>query len=150
MKVILQSDVKTLGKKGQIIDVAEGYGRNYLLPRGLALEASAGNMKILEQKKAADDRKKAEDLASAKEVAKKLAQIEVIIKNKVGEGGRLFGSVTSKEIAEVLQKQYGITLDKRKIELKESVKSLGTYNVSVKVHPEVQTTLKVSVIENSD
>jgi len=145
MKLILQADVKSLGKKGQVIEVAEGYGRNYLLPKGLAVEASGSNVKILEQQKVADARKKAKELAVAREMAVKLEQIEVVIKTKMGDSGRLFGSVTSKEIADELQKKFGLTVDKRKIELKESIKILGVYNLNVKVHPEVQATLKVNV-----
>ncbi|MDA8442795.1 MAG: 50S ribosomal protein L9 [Peptococcaceae bacterium] len=150
MKVILKVDVKTLGKKGSVIEVAEGYGRNYLLPRGLALEASGGNVKILEQKNAAEARKKAEEIAALKELAEKLDKLDVIIATKVGEAGKLFGSVTSKEIADILEKKHGIKLDKRKIELKESIKSLGVYNLAVKLHAEVQTTLKVTIKVASD
>jgi large subunit ribosomal protein L9 len=146
MKVILQADIKSLGKKGQVIEVAEGYGRNYLMPRGLAVEASGGNVKILEQKKAADAKKKADELGVAKVLGEKITQAEVIIKTKVGEGGRLFGSVTSKEIAEQLQKSFGISVDKRKIELTDAIKTLGTYTPSIKIHPEVQVTLRVNVI----
>lgn len=145
MKVILQADVKSLGKKGQVIEVADGYGRNYLLPKGLAVEASGGNVKILEQQKAADARRKAQELAAAKELADKLKQTEVVIRTRMGDSGRLFGSVTSKEIADALLKNHGLSLDKRKIELKESIKSLGVYNLSVKVHPEVHAILKVNV-----
>lgn len=145
MKVILQADVKTLGKKGQVIEVAEGYGRNYLLPRGLAIEASGGNIKILAQQKAASDRKKSEELAAAKELAARMEQVNLIIKTKLGESGRLFGSVTSKEISDVLQQSYGIVLDKRKIELKEPIKSLGEYKLNVKIHPEVQANLTITV-----
>ncbi len=145
MKVILQADVKALGKKGQIIEVAEGYGRNYLIPRGLAVEASGGNLKALENQKAVEARKKAQELSDAKELAAKLEQVNVVIKTKVGDSGRLFGSVTSKEISDILQKIHKISLDKRKIDLKESIKNLGTYNLTVKLHPEVQATLKVNV-----
>ncbi len=145
MKVILQADVKTLGNKGQVIEVAEGYGRNYLLPRGLAIEASGGNMKILAEQKAAGDRKKTKEEAAAKELASRLEHVNLIIKTKMGKSGRLFGSVTSKEISDVLQQSHGIVLDKRKIELKEPIKSLGEYKLNVKIHPEVQASLKVTV-----
>ena len=146
MKVILLVDVKELGKKGKVVEVAEGYGRNYLLPRGLAIEASGGNIKILSNQKAADDRKKTRELEVAKELAAKIDQITLVIKTKVGESGRLFGSVTSKELSELLQKNYKLVIDKRKIELKDSIKCLGTYNLTVKIHPEVQATLKINVI----
>lgn len=145
MKVILQADVKTLGKKGQVIEVAEGYGRNYLLPRGLAVEASDGNVKAQAQKTAFDAKRKAQELDAAKQLAARLEQAEIVIKTKQGESGRLFGSVTSKEIAEALSKKHGLTIDKRKIELKETIKSLGSYDFIVKLHPEVQAKIKVVV-----
>ncbi len=145
MKVILQADVKTLGKKGQVIEVAEGYGRNYLLPRGLAIEATGGNIKILAQQQAADAQKKSKELAAAQDLASRLEKVQLVIKTKMGESGRLFGSVTSKEISDVLQQSHGIVLDKRKVELKEPIKSLGEYELNVKIHPEVQASLKVTV-----
>lgn len=148
MKVILQADVKSLGKKGQVIEVAEGYARNYLLPRKLAVVASGGNLKVLGQQQAADARQKAEDLSAAQKLAAKLEGLTVSIPTKVGDSGRLFGSVTSKEIADLLHQEYGILIDKRKIELKESIKSLGVYNLEVKVHPDVQATLKVNITNN--
>lgn len=145
MKVILQADVKALGKKGQICDVADGYARNYLFARGLAVEATTGNMTELAHKKAAEDRRKEKEKQDALALAQKLSSIIVEVATKTGEGGRLFGSVTSKEIADALKKQHGIELDKRKIELKEPIKTLGTFAAQVKLHPEASAKLQIHV-----
>ena len=147
MKVILQQDVKNQGKKGSVVEVAEGYARNYLFPRKLAVEATQGQMKELDFKKAAETRKLQQIEAEARELANKLEEITVKISTKAGEAGRLFGSITNKDIADILAKQHKITLDKKKIELKEHIKALGVYPVNVKLHPNVQTTFKVQVTE---
>lgn len=147
MKVILQQDVKNQGKKGSVLEVAEGYARNYLFPRKLAVEATQGQMKELDFKKAAETRKLQQIEAEARELASKLEEITVKISTKAGEAGRLFGSITNKDIADILAKQHKITLDKKKIELKEHIKALGVYPVNVKLHPNVQTTFKVQVTE---
>jgi large subunit ribosomal protein L9 len=147
MKVILQQDVKNQGKKGSVVEVAEGYARNYLFPRKLAVEATQGQMKELDFKKAAETRKLQQIEAEARELAGKLDEITVKISTKAGEAGRLFGSITNKDITDNLAKQHKITLDKKKIELKEHIKALGVYSANVKLHPNVQTTFKVQVTE---
>jgi len=147
MKVILRQDVKSLGKKGAVVEVSDGYARNYLFPRGMAAEATAGAMKERELHQKTLDLKKDQELRQAKALADKLSGITVRITSKAGEGGKLFGSVTSKEIAEQLASRHGIQVDKRKIELKEPIKSIGSYPVTVKVHaevPPVQLTVQVS------
>ncbi|MCR5368168.1 MULTISPECIES: 50S ribosomal protein L9 [Eubacterium] len=145
MKVILIQDVKSLGKAGQIVDVNDGYARNFVLPKKLGLEATSKNLNDLKLKKQHDDKVAAENLADAKELAKKIEAIAVNTKVKVGEGGRSFGSVSSKEISEELEKQHSIKIDKKKIVVKDAIKNIGTYTVSVKLHPEVTASLKVVV-----
>jgi large subunit ribosomal protein L9 len=147
MKVILLEDVKGHGKKGQLIEAADGFARNYLLPRKLAQPATAANLGVLkareEAKKHREDTERAEALASAE----KLKNCTVKVLSKAGEKGRLFGAVTNKEIAEALQAQYGIEIDKRKIVLNDPIKNFGTYEVKVKIHPEVSQSLKIIVTE---
>lgn len=147
MKVILQQDVKGKGKKGDVVTVAEGYARNFLFPRNLAVEATDANMNTLKQQQEKKAKQKSQELADAKALVDQLGQVTVKVDAKCGEGGRLFGSVTSKEIVDILAKEHKIKLDKRKIELKEPLKSLGVYNLPVKPHPQVQGTLKVQVSE---
>ncbi|ADG83803.1 50S ribosomal protein L9 [Thermincola ferriacetica] len=146
MKVILMEDVKKLGKKGDIVNVAEGYARNFLFPRNLAVEATQGNLKNLEQKKQAEMAKKAQLLQEAKNLAEKIEGLEIKVATKVGDGGKLFGSVTSKDVAEKLYEQHKIQVDKKKIEI-DTIKTLGTYQASVKIHPEVQARFTVKVVE---
>ena len=146
VKVILQTEVKALGKKGQVCEVADGYGRNFLLPRGLAVEATAGNIQDMTHKKAAEEKRKDNEKQAALNLAQKLNELIIEVITKTGEGGRLFGSVTNKEIAETLKKRYAIDLDKRKLEVKEPIKSLGNYVIQVKLHPEVIAKLQVQVI----
>ncbi|SMB87714.1 LSU ribosomal protein L9P [Desulfonispora thiosulfatigenes DSM 11270] len=146
MKVILQADVKALGKKGEVIEAKEGYARNYLLPKGLAVEATTQNLKEVERLKKLKDQKEEKELAEANELAEKISNIKVVLKVKSGEGGRLFGAVTSKEIAEDILKNHNIKIDKRKIELKDNIKTLGTYNIKIKVHTKVTADLSVQVI----
>jgi large subunit ribosomal protein L9 len=145
MKVILQADVKGTGKKGQVFEVADGYARNFLFPKKLAIEATAGNLQDVTHKKAVEERRKLKEKEDAIELGSKLNALKVEVRTKTGEGGRLFGSVTSKEIADVLKKQHGIEIDKRKLELKESIKALGSYEVNVKLHPNVTAKLQVYV-----
>ncbi|WP_088227221.1 50S ribosomal protein L9 [Desulfosporosinus sp. FKB] len=145
MKVILQADVKGTGKKGQVCEVADGYARNFLFPKKLAVEATTGNIQDISHKKAAEDRRKAKEKEDAIVLGNKLNDLQVDVKIRTGEGGRIFGSVTSKEIAEGLKKQHGIEIDKRKLEVKEPIKALGTYEISVKVHPDVTAKLRVYV-----
>ncbi|NLZ52956.1 MAG: 50S ribosomal protein L9 [Thermoanaerobacteraceae bacterium] len=147
MKVILLEDVKKLGKKGDLVNVADGYARNYLFPRNLAQEATAGGIKQLKQEKAALEKKKRKELEQAKELAAKLASTTVTLKVKSGGQGKLFGSVTSKDISEALKEQQNIEVDRRKIELPESIKSLGSYQVDIKLAPEVDAKLTVKIVE---
>lgn len=147
MKVILLEDVKKLGKKGDLVDVADGYARNYLFPRKLAREATEGGIKQLNQEKAALENKKRKELEQAKALAAKLSQMTVTLKVKSGEQGKLFGSVTSKDLSEALKEQHGIEVDRRKIELVEPIKSLGIYEIGVKLAPDVEAKLKVKIVE---
>ncbi|WP_458124765.1 50S ribosomal protein L9 [Paenibacillus sp. Z3-2] len=146
MKVIFIKDMKGQGKKGQVKEVSEGYAQNFLLPRGIARPATDGNMKTLDNQKAAEERIKQEEKAEAEALAKKLEAEVTELKAKSGEGGRLFGAITSKQIAEALSKK-GLKVDKRKIELDEPIRTLGVTQVTIKVHPEVKATLKVQVTE---
>ncbi len=148
MKVILQQEVKKMGKKGDVIEVSEGYARNYLLPRKLAVPATNANMNAVKLQKAAEERKQQRILEEAQVLGAQMAKIEVSIAVKTGEGGRLFGSVTGKDIADALKAKHNIDIDKRKIELKDTIKSLGTYPVTIKLHPEVSTQIKVHIIAN--
>ncbi|AHV99699.1 50S ribosomal protein L9 [Paenibacillus sabinae] len=147
MKVIFIKDVKGQGKKGQIKEVSEGYATNFLLPRGMARPATEGNMKTLENQTAAEVRRKEQEKEEAQKLGEKLSELALTLKAKAGEGGRLFGAITSKQIAEALTKQNGITIDKRKIELDEPIRHLGTTQVQVKLHTEVKAVLKVQVTE---
>lgn len=147
MKVILQQDVKGKGKKGEVVNVAEGYARNFLFPRNLAVEATASNLQQLKQQQDKIDKQREQELKEAKNLIKKLEDLTVKVQAKCGEGGRLFGSVTAKEIADKLAKDHKLKVDKRKIELGEPIKSLGVYNLPVKIHPKAQGTLKVQVTE---
>ena len=128
MKVILLQDVKALGKKGEIVNVSDGYARNAILPKKLGVEA-------------------AENLEHAKELAEEIGTKKVVVKIKSGEGGRIFGSVSTKEIAQAAKEQAGLDLDKKKMQLGESIKALGTYEIPVKLHPKVTATLRVQVVE---
>ncbi|MGM9649275.1 MAG: 50S ribosomal protein L9 [Butyricicoccaceae bacterium] len=147
MKVILQQDVKGQGKKGQMIEVSEGYGRNFLIPRKLAVAATADNMNVMRQAEEAQARRVALEQQAAREYAQKFEDITVHITAKSGTGGRLFGSVTSKEVASQLKKEHGIDIPKQKIVMKESIKSFGTFVLKVKLYPEITGNLKVQVTE---
>ncbi len=147
MKVILLEDVKKLGKKGDLANVADGYARNYLFPRSLAEEATAGGIKQLKQEKAALENKKKKEMGLAQEIAGKLSKATVTLKVKTGDQGKLFGSVTSKDISEALKEQEKIEVDRRKIELSEPIKSLGSYEVDIKLAPKVEAKLTVKIIE---
>jgi ribosomal protein L9 len=146
MKVIFLQDVKGQGKKGEVKDVSEGYARNFLFPRGLAKEASQGNLKTLEVQKQSEARRKQQEKEEAEALGKRLDAMTVVIKAKAGDGGRLFGAITSKQVAEALAKE-GIDVDKRKIELDEPIRTLGVTKVPVKLHPQVRATLSVQVTE---
>lgn len=144
MKVILIQDVKALGKKGEIKEVAEGYARNYLIPRSLVVEASGGHLKEHQSQEKRQEAKVAKALTAAETLAKKIDGLTLEVVAKVGEGGRLFGSVTSADVAKAL-KEKGFTIDKRKIELGETIKNLGTYSVRVKLHPDVDSHIELVV-----
>lgn len=146
MKVILNQDVKSLGVKGDVVEVSDGYARNYLLPKKLAVEATAGNLKELENLKQKQARQKEQELQKAKEIAKAIEGKTIKAITKAGENGKLFGSITSKEIAELLEKNFGITVDKRKVEIKEAIKTLGSYPVTVRIHPQVAAKITVQVV----
>lgn len=145
MVVILLKDIKGTGKAGDVVKVSDGYARNMLIPRGMAKEATEGNVRNLEKQKAIMAEKKAEELAKAKEDAEKLGTLEVNIVTKGGEGGRLFGSITSKDIAEALKDQHGYEIDKKKIIMDGPIKQTGQFEIPVKIYPEVSAQLKVIV-----
>ena len=147
MKVILLEDVKALGKKGEIVNVNDGYARNFILPKKLGVEADAKNLNDLKLKKANEARLAQEQLEEAQALGKKIEAGKVELAIKVGEGGRAFGSVSSKEIAAAVKEQMGYDIDKKKIQLKDAIKTLGTHAVPVKLHPKVTADLKVIVTE---
>lgn len=147
MKVILLQDVKALGKKGEVVNVNDGYARNFILPKKLGVEANGKNLNDLKLQKNNEAKVAQEYLDAAKKLAEELKAGKVVLTMKVGEGGRTFGSVSSKEIAEAVKEQMHLDIDKKKIQLKEQIKTLGTHIVSVKLHPEVTAELNVSVKE---
>jgi large subunit ribosomal protein L9 len=144
MEVILKEDVVKLGSRGDVVKVAEGYGRNYLLPRKLAIEANAGNKKVIEQMRAAALRRSAKEKAQAEELSRQFDGLSVTFQRRSGEHDQLFGSVTSGDIADALDKK-GFNLDRRKIQLHEPLKSLGEFTVPVKLHKDVTAHLKVVI-----
>ncbi|GAK06935.1 50S ribosomal protein L9 [Geomicrobium sp. JCM 19038] len=146
MKVIFKQDVKGKGKKGEVKDVSEGYARNYLLKNDLAVEASTGNMKDLQAKQKSDDKKLQEEREAAAKTKAELESTDVEMNAKAGEGGKLFGAVSTKQIHEALKKK-GFKVDKRKIELSEPIRTLGVTKVPVKIHPEVTATVNIHVKE---
>ena len=145
MKVILNKDVKGTGKAGDVVNVSDGYARNMLIPRGLATEATAGNIRQLEKQKALAAEKKAEEKAEAEKLAHDIKEISVTIKTKAGDGGKIFGSITSKDIAEALKEQHDIEIDKKKIQLASPIKHTGDMTVDIKLYSEVNTGLKVII-----
>lgn len=149
MKVILLEDVKKQGKKGEVIEVSPGYGRNYLIKNGLAKEATTGALNQLKSIKKAEEQQAAEDKAEAKKLKEQLEKEDTVVtvKAKAGEGGRLFGAITSKQIAEALNQQYEIKIDRRKIEMDNNLTALGFYNIPIKLYAGVDTTIRVNVIE---
>ena len=149
MKVILLENVKSLGKKGETVNVNDGYARNFILPKKLGVEATGKNLNDLKLQKNNEKKVAQENLDAAKELAAELSAGKVELAIKVGEGGRTFGSVSSKEIAVAVKDQMQLDIDKKKIQLKESIKSLGTHIVTVKLHPEVSAELKVVVKEEA-
>lgn len=145
MKVILLEDIKNVGKKGDVINAKDGYARNFLLPKAYAVEATPANLVKWEEEKAAEAKKREEEHDEALELKKKIESIKVEIKAKSGEGGRLFGSITSKDIADALKSQHNLDIDRRKIELKDNIKSLGTTQVDVRVYAELVAKLNVKI-----
>lgn len=147
MKVILLEDVKTLGKKGEVVNVSDGYARNALFPKKLGLEATPKNLNDLKLKKANDEKITQQILEEARAFAEEIGTKEIRVSIKVGEGGRTFGSISTKEIAEAAKEQLGYDLDKKKFQLPNPIKSLGTSSVGIKLHPKVTAELKVVVEE---
>ena len=147
MKVILLEDVKALGKKGQIVNVSDGYARNMILPKKLGVEATSKNLNDLKLRKANEEKVAQENLDAAKAFAEELSTKEVIHTLKVGEGGRTFGSVSSKEISEAAKKQLNLDIDKKKLQMENPIRNLGVTNVPVRLHPKVTGSLKVWVKE---
>lgn len=147
MKIILLQDEKKLGKKGDIIEANEGYARNYILPKKIGVEATPKNMNDLKLHKANEEKIAQENLDAAKALAADLETKQVVVKIKAGEGGKTFGSVSTKEIAAACKEQLGIELDKKKIQLPENLKNFGSYEVAIKLHPKVTGKLTVKVTE---
>lgn len=148
MKVILLKDVKDLGKKGEMVEAADGYARNFLFPRKMAEEATGSSLKELKEKKKAKKIQEEQDLEQAKELAKKLEDTKVVIKTKSGENGRLFGSITTKDVAEILKSEHGIDVDRRKMEIDGgNIKDMGTTQAQVRVYPSVVAKFKVQVTD---
>ncbi len=147
MEIVLLEDVKALGKKGQVVKVNDGYARNFILPKKLGVEATAKNLNDLKLQKANEAKIAAEQLAAAKELGEKLEKATVTLAIKAGEGGRAFGSVSSKEIGKAIQEQLGLEVDKKKIVLNDPIKSIGSFEVPVKLHKDVTAKLAVKVVE---
>ena len=145
MKVIILKDTKNVGKKGDTVEVSDGYARNFLIPKGIAAEATASNLRELERQKAAEAERRATDKASAEKVKEKLAQLEIVVTTKAGEGGRIFGSITSKDISDALKAQHGVEIDKKKIVLDAPIKETGSYKIEAKLYQEVSGTLNVTI-----
>lgn len=144
MKVILLQEVKKLGKKGDVVNTSDGYARNYLFPRNLAQEATESNLHVLNAKKDVERRKKTAEIEAAQQLAEKLRDKTVKIDAKSGENGKLFGAITSKDVAELIRKQFNVEVEKKKIVM-ETIKVAGTYNIEVKLYPEISTKMKVMV-----
>ncbi|MBO5248220.1 MAG: 50S ribosomal protein L9 [Clostridia bacterium] len=149
MKVILKADVKSLGKKGDLVNTSDGYARNYLFPRNLAVEANAENLNVYHSQQAAAAHHKAEEKKAAEELKARLASVKVVIKGKVGANGCLQGAVTTKDIAEALKAQTGIEIDKKKISMKLAVRGFGKYTADVKLYPEITGELTVMVEQDA-
>ena len=149
MKVILKEDVKSLGKKGEIVNVSDGYARNFIMKTGKGIEANTKNLNDLKLKKANDDKVAQEHYEAAVELGKKIEAGKIEVSIKTGEGGKAFGSVSSKEIATEVKAQMELEVDKKKVQLKDAIKALGTYEVPIKLHPKVTAKLKVVVKEEA-
>jgi len=146
VKVILRADVSDVGKKGDIIDVSDGFARNYLVPKGLALRASEGNVQQAGSMRRARDLRDARDRGAAEEVARVLLPAIITVRAKSGNEGRLFGSVTTTDVAAAVQQQTGIEVDRRKLQLDEPIKSVGTHQIPTKLHPDVEFAITVEVV----
>jgi len=146
VKVILRSDVNDVGKKGDIVEVADGFARNYLVPKGFALKATNGNIQQAASMRRARDIRDAKDRGAAEEIAQKLVPKVITVKAKAGSEGRLFGSVTSADVAMAVEEQTGIELDRRKLHLDEPIKSVGTHHVSTRLHSDVEFVITVEVV----
>lgn len=147
MKIILLQDVKKLGKKGEIIEANDGYARNYIIPQKLGVEATGKNLNDLKLQKNNQEKVALEQLSAAKQLAEDIATKQVVVKMKAGEGGKVFGSISSKEIAAAAKSQVGLELDKKKIQLADPIKTFGVHEVAIKLHPQVTGNLKVKVEE---
>jgi large subunit ribosomal protein L9 len=145
MKVILKQDVKGLGKKDDLVNVSDGYARNFLFPRGLAVEANQSNLNMMKTRKEAEKVKKDRELAQAKKLAEKLRSIEIVIKAKTGDTGKLFGSITGKDIADKLKEDFGLDIDRKKIVMPDAIRATGSYEIDVKLYPEVSSKLRVRI-----
>mgnify|MGYP000890031032 CR=1 FL=1 len=146
MKVVLREDVKKLGKKGDIVDVAEGYARNFLIPRGLAVEASKGVVKEVALVKDSQAKKEARQEQKARELASRLEGVEVTVKARAGEGGKLYGAVTSRDVAAELERSFSEKIDRRKIEIPEPIKAPGVYPIQIRLYPGVHVEIKLNVV----
>ena len=149
MKVILKEDVKSLGKQGDIVDVSDGYARNFILKKGKGVEANSKNLNDLKLQKANEAKIAQQQLEAAQELGKKIEAGKIEMSIKTGEGGKAFGSIAAKEIAAEVKEQMGLDIDKKKIQLKEAIKVLGSHEVPVKLHPKVTAALKVIVTEEA-
>jgi large subunit ribosomal protein L9 len=147
MKVVLLQDVKDLGKKEDLVNVSDGYARNFLFPRKLAAEATSGKLKEIEDKQHSKKLRKDREMQAAKELADKLGKLEVSFKTKAGENGKLFGSITSKDVADAIKLQHKIEVDKKKVVLHDAIKAIGAYQVEIKVYPEISAKINVKVVE---
>ena len=147
MKVILTQDVKGSGKKGDVVNVSDGYANNFLLKKGMAVPANEDNMNILKNKKSSEEHKKAEELKAAQEIASVINDKTITLRKKAGDGGRLFGAVTAIDIGEALKSATGIEIDKRKIVVKDAIKSVGKYEIEIKIHKDVTAKIIADVVE---
>lgn len=145
MKVILKEDVKGLGKKEQMVEASDGYARNYLFPKGLAVEATAANINIMKTKKEAEAQKKEKEIAQAKELANKLKDITVTLKAKAGESGKLFGSITAKDVADALKSQHKLDIDKKQLVMPDAIKAIGTFTVEAKLYPAISSKFTIKI-----
>jgi large subunit ribosomal protein L9 len=149
MEVILRADVPKLGHRGEVVNVADGYARNYLLPRKMAVAATAGNKKVIEQEKTASVRREVTDKAQAEQLAKMLADVTVVVARKAGEEDQLYGSVTSIDVAEALQAK-GYSVDRRKIQLEDPIRTLGEFQVPLRLHRDVEAAVKLQVVRETE